>query len=46
MPELIAPPVPVPTPVEKTLTPGAVMSGLSALSPVRGPPDENDPKPV
>ena len=30
-------PVPVPIPTEAMLTPGAVTSGLSALSPVRGP---------
>src|SRR4030095_9519875 len=30
---------PVPLPAEKILTPGAVTSGLSQLSPVRGPPD-------
>ena len=30
-------PVPVPIPTEEMLTPGAVTSGLSALSPDRGP---------
>jgi hypothetical protein len=30
---------PDPDRVEKMLTPGAVMSGLSQLSPLRGPPD-------
>src|SRR5258705_1754908 len=33
---------PVPLPAEKMLTPGAVTSGLSQLSPVRAPPDVND----
>ena len=33
------PPLPVPAFVEKRLTPGAVTSGLAALSPLRGPPD-------
>jgi hypothetical protein len=31
---------PEPTPVETTLTPGALISGFSAESPFRGPPDE------
>ena len=39
VPEITAKPFPVPTPAEKMLTPGAVTSGLSQLSPVRGPPE-------
>ena len=34
--------LPVPTAVENTLTPGALMSGLSWPSPMRGPPELND----
>src|SRR6516162_4004395 len=39
VPESLSAPLPVPTPVEKIDTPGAVISGLSALSSWRGPPD-------
>src|SRR6185369_7995076 len=42
VPEMISPPLPVPLAVDSTLTPGAVRSGLSALSPERGPPELND----
>src|SRR5262249_21143920 len=42
VPEITAKPLPVPMPAEITLTPGAVTSGLSQLSPVRAPPDVND----
>jgi hypothetical protein len=38
--------LPEPLSVEMMLTPGAVMSGLRPLSPVRGPPDEKEAKPV
>ena len=37
VPEARVPWLPVPIAVERMLTPGAVMSGLSALSPPRGP---------
>src|SRR5687767_9523931 len=37
VPEITAPLLPVPTPVERMLTPGAAMSGLSALDPLTGP---------
>ena len=40
VPEIVAGPLPVPTPVETMDTPGPVMSGFNPLSPVRGPPDE------
>ena len=40
VPEMTAPPVPVPTPAERTLRPGAITSGLGAESGLRGPPDE------
>jgi hypothetical protein len=39
VPEMIAGPLPVPTPTEAIATPGAETSGLSQLSPVRGPPE-------
>ena len=39
MPDKVVAPFPVPTAVETVLTPGAVMSGFSQLSPVRGPPE-------
>src|SRR5690606_21532419 len=42
VPEMIAAPFPVPTPADEIDTPGAATSGLIALSPERGPPDEND----
>src|ERR1700752_4058049 len=42
-PERLAAAKPVPLPAEKMLTPGAVTSGLSALSPLRGPPELNEP---
>ena len=32
VPDIVAPPAPVPMPVETTLTPGAVTSGFTALS--------------
>src|SRR3954454_19788937 len=35
-------PLPVPTPAEATLTPGAMTSGLGAESGLRGPPELND----
>src|SRR4029450_12121001 len=37
VPDIAVAPFPDPTRVEKVLTPGAVMSGFSQLSPVRGP---------
>src|SRR5512140_170986 len=37
-------PVPEPTRVDAMLTPGAVISGFNALSPLRGPPDVKDAK--
>ena len=45
MPEIVAAPLPVPTPVETIATPGPEMSGFRPLSPVRGPPDEKLAKP-
>ena len=42
VPDRNSPWVPVPTAVENTLTPGALMSGLSWPSPMRGPPELND----
>jgi len=39
VPDIAVAPFPDPTSVEKVLTPGAVMSGFSQLSPVRGPPE-------
>ena len=39
VPEMPAARLPLATPVEKMLTPGAVTFGLSQLSPVLGPPD-------
>src|SRR5262252_7392912 len=42
VPESTANVFPVPMPAEAMLTPGAVTSGLSQLSPVRGPPEVND----
>jgi len=39
VPDRTAAPLPVPMPVDRMLTPGAVTSGFSALSPVRGPAD-------
>src|SRR6187399_1696993 len=44
VPDRNLPPLPVPDAVEKMLRPGPVISGLRALSPVRGPPEENDAK--
>src|SRR5205085_12442110 len=38
--------LPLPTSVEMMGLPGAVTSGLSPLSPLRGPPEENDAVPV
>ena len=35
VPEIVAGPLPVPTPVETVARPGAAMFGLSPLSPVR-----------
>ena len=46
VPEIVAAPFPVPTPVETTATPGPEMSGFRPLSPVRGPPDEKLAKPL
>src|ERR1041385_8565651 len=40
VPDSITASVPVPIPAEAMLTPGAVTSGFSALSPGRGPNDE------
>src|SRR5262249_46036019 len=37
VPEIVAPPFVVPLPAETMLTPGAVMSGFSELSPSAGP---------
>src|SRR5262245_46055798 len=37
VPDITVPLFPLPTNVDKVLTPGAVMSGFSELSPVRGP---------
>src|SRR3982751_510520 len=37
VPEIAAPPLPVPMAVEMMLTPGALISGLRPLSTVRGP---------
>src|SRR3954469_14939755 len=42
VPEMVAALKPVPTPADSTATPGAVTSGLTALSPLRGPPEVND----
>src|SRR3954470_21038748 len=42
VPEMVAALKPVPTPADSTATPGAVTSGLIALSPLRGPPEVND----
>jgi hypothetical protein len=39
VPEFPAGRLPVPTPAEKMLTPGAVIHGLSMLSPFLGPPE-------
>ena len=39
VPDMTAPLFPVPTPVDRMLTPGAVTSGLRLLSPPRGPLD-------
>src|SRR4029077_1671026 len=39
VPDRNSPWLPVPTPVEKMLTPGAVMSGFRCPSPPRGPPE-------
>src|SRR5438552_654583 len=44
VPEIVAAPLPEPTPVETMLTPGAVISGLRALSPPRGPPEVKSAK--
>ena len=46
VPESTYPRFPVPEAVDRMLTPGAAMSGLSALSPVRGPPELKLAKPV
>src|SRR5437879_11018015 len=46
VPEIAAPALPVPMPVEMMLTPGAVTSGLRPLSPVRGPPEVKLANPV
>ena len=46
VPEIVAAPLPVPTPVETVDTPGAEMFGFRPLSPVRGPPDEKLAKPL
>src|SRR5438309_3462364 len=46
VPEIAAPALPVPMPVETMLTPGAVTSGLRPLSPVRGPPEVKLANPV
>src|SRR5215475_2800924 len=45
VPEITAKLLPVPMPAEKMLTPGAVTSGLSQLSPVRAPPEVHDAGP-
>src|SRR4051794_3782491 len=42
VPESVAAPLPVPTPVDTIDTPGALSCGLRKLSPKRGPLDEND----
>src|SRR3954469_22350551 len=39
VPEMNTPPDPIPTPVEKMLTPGPLKSGLRKPSPKRGPPE-------
>ena len=44
VPEMKVPWLPVPIAVDSTLTPGALMSGLSTPSPMRGPPELNDAK--
>ncbi len=44
MPDKVSAPLPEPDAVDTMATPGAVMSGFRPLSPVRGPPDENDAK--
>ncbi len=41
VPEIVAGRLPVPTPAETMLTPGAETDGLRPLSPERGPPEEN-----
>ena len=45
VPEIVAGPLPVPTPVETVATPGAEMFGFRPLSPLRGPPDVKHAKP-
>ena len=40
VPDSTIPALPVPTPAERTLTPGAETSGFGAESPNLGPPDE------
>ena len=45
VPDSVSGPLPVPTPADTVETPGAVISGFSALSPLRGPADENDAMP-
>ena len=42
VPDSTTEPVPVPMPVETTDVPGAIRSGLSRPSPIRGPCDENE----
>jgi hypothetical protein len=42
VPEIVAGPEPVPTPVETIATPGAVTSGFSALLLLPGPPEEKE----
>src|SRR5262249_24074160 len=46
VPEKATPCAPVPTAVETIATPGAVTSGLSIESPLRGPPEVNGARPV
>src|ERR1035437_4828706 len=45
VPDSRSPPMPVPAAADKTDTPGAAMSGFSALSPLRGPPAEKSAVP-
>ena len=40
VPDSTTPTLPVPTPADRTLTPGAETSGFGAESPNRGPPEE------
>lgn len=42
VPESTAESLPVPTPTELMLTPGAETAGRRPLSPLRGPPEENE----